>query len=190
LEYISQHIEALIFAADQPISIEDIQGCLEEVFGLALSEEEVMSRMEEISNRFVNESFAFELIQSGNCFQFLTKPAFHGTLNVFLRNKTRKKLSKASLETLSIIAYKQPVSKLELERIRGVNCDYAVQKLLEKELILISGRSEGAGRPLLYATGDKFLHYFGINSLKDLPLPKEFKEHEFTAGEESDFSEN
>ena len=128
MEYISQHIEALIFAADQPISIEDIQGCLEEVFGLALSEEEVMSRIEEISNRFVNESFAFELIQSGNCFQFLTKPAFHGTLNVFLRNKTRKKLSKASLETLSIIAYKQPVSKLELERIRGVNCDYAVQK--------------------------------------------------------------
>ena len=172
MEYISQHIEALIFAADQPISIEDIQGCLEEVFGLALSEEEVMSRIEEISNRFVNESFAFELIQSGNCFQFLTK------------------LSKASLETLSIIAYKQPVSKLELERIRGVNCDYAVQKLLEKELILISGRSEGPGRPLLYATGEKFLHYFGINSLKDLPLPKEFKEHEFTAGEESDFSEN
>lgn len=190
MEYISQHIEALIFAADQPISIEDIQGCLEEVFGLALSEEEVISRMEEISNRFVNESFAFELIQSGNCFQFLTKPAFHGTLNVFLRNKTRKKLSKASLETLSIIAYKQPVSKLELERIRGVNCDYAVQKLLEKELILISGRSEGPGRPLLYATGEKFLHYFGINSLKDLPLPKEFKEHEFTTGEESDFSEN
>jgi segregation and condensation protein B len=183
LEYISQHIEALIFAADQPISTEDIQGCLEEVFGLALSEEEVLGRVEEISNRF-------ELIQSGNCFQFLTKPAFHDTLNVFLRNKTRKKLSKASLETLSIIAYKQPVSKLELERIRGVNCDYAVQKLLEKELILISGRSDGPGRPLLYATGEKFLHYFGINSLKDLPMPKEFKEHEFTAGEESEFTEN
>jgi segregation and condensation protein B len=79
---------------------------------------------------------------------------------------------------------------LELERIRGVNCDYAVQKLLEKELILISGRSEGPGRPLLYATGEKFLHYFGINSLKELPLPKEFREHEFTAGEESDFLEN
>ena len=190
MEYISQHIEALIFAADQPISTEDIQGCLEEVFGLALSENEVLGRIEEISNRFRNDSFAFELIQSGNCFQFLTKSAFHDTLNVFLRNKTRKKLSKASLETLSIISYKQPVSKLELERIRGVNCDYAVQKLLEKELILISGRSDGPGRPLLYATGEKFLHYFGINSLRDLPLPKEFKEHEFTAGEESDFIEN
>lgn len=190
MEYISQHIEALIFAADQPVSIEDIQGCLEEVFGLALSHEEVKSRIEDISNRFVNDFFAFELIQSGNCFQFLTKPAFHGTLNVFLRNKTRKKLSKASLETLSIVAYKQPVSKLELERIRGVNCDYALQKLLEKELVHISGRSEGPGRPLLYATDDKFLHYFGINSLKELPLPKEFKEHEFTAGEESDFLEN
>ena len=91
MEYISQHIEALIFAADQPISTEDIQGCLEEVFGLALSEEEVLGRVEEISNRFRNDSFAFELIQSGNCFQFLTKPAFHDTLNVFLRNKTRKK---------------------------------------------------------------------------------------------------
>jgi segregation and condensation protein B len=190
LEFISQQIEALIFAADQPISTEDIQGCLEEVFGLALSEEEVLGRIKEISDRFSRDAFSFELIQSGNCYQFLTKSAFHGTLNVFLRNKTRKKLTKASLETLSIIAYKQPVSKLELEKIRGVNCDYALQKLLEKELILISGRSEGPGRPLLYATGEKFLHYFGINSLKDLPLPKEFKEHALTAGEAPDIIEN
>jgi segregation and condensation protein B len=188
LEYISQHIEALIFTAEQPISTEEIRGCLEEVFGLSLSEDDLLGRIEEMSERYRNESFAFEVVQMGNGFQFLTKPAFHETLNVFLRNKVRKKLSKASLETLSIIAYKQPVSKSELERIRGVNCDYALQKLLEKELILISGRSEGLGRPLLYATGEKFLHYFGIHSLKDLPLPKEFREHEFTAGEESEFT--
>ena len=183
MEYISQHIEALIFAADQPISIEDIQGCLEEVFGLALSEEEVMSRIEEISNRFVNDSFSFELIQSGNCFQFLTKPTFHGTLNVFLRNKTRKKLSKASLETLSIIAYKQPVTKPEIEKIRGVNCDYAVQKLLEKELIAITGKSSLPGKPVLYGTSKKFMDYFGLNSLEELPELREILPEDNSIGD-------
>ena len=78
-----------------------------------------------------------------------------------------------SLETLAIIAYKQPITKSEIEQIRGVNCDYAVQKLLEKELVFIKGKSEAVGRPLLYGTSDKFMNYFGINSLKDLPLPKD-----------------
>ena len=88
----------------------------------------------------------------------------------------------AALETLAIVAYKQPVTKSDLEEIRGVNCDYALQKLLEKELVMISGRSEGPGRPLLYATTDKFMDYMGINSLNDLPKPKEFKETENSVG--------
>ncbi|MFT6871424.1 MAG: segregation and condensation protein B, partial [Roseivirga sp.] len=80
----------------------------------------------------------------------------------------------SALETLSIIAYKQPTTKSELEQIRGVNCDYSVQRLLEKELIEIKGKSENVGRPILYGTSDQFMDYFGINDLKDLPTPKDF----------------
>jgi segregation and condensation protein B len=92
-------------------------------------------------------------------------------------------LSQAALETLAIVAYKQPVSKSEVEQIRGVNCDYALQKLLEKELVMIAGRSDGPGRPLLYATSDKFMDYLGIRTLSDLPKPKDFKEVENMVGE-------
>jgi len=90
------------------------------------------------------------------------------------------------METLAIIAYKQPVTKSELEEIRGVSCDYALQKLLEKELVLITGRSESPGRPLLYGTSDKFMDYMGIRSLNDLPRPKDFKETENVIGEASE----
>ena len=89
------------------------------------------------------------------------------------------------METLSIVAYKQPISKTEIEQIRGVSCDYAMQKLLEKELVAILGRSDAPGRPLVYGTSDKFMDYFGIKSLKDLPKPKDFKDVENKIGEES-----
>jgi len=100
-----------------------------------------------------------------------------------LRQTTKKRLSQAALETLSIIAYKQPVSKNELEQIRGVSCDYSIQKLLEKELIEIAGRSEAPGRPLLYRSSQKFMDYFGLKSLRDLPKTKDFKEPESEIGE-------
>ena len=99
------------------------------------------------------------------------------------RGRGAKRLSQAALETLSIVAYKQPVSKTELEQIRGVSCDYAIQKLLEKELVEIQGRSDAPGRPLVYGTSEKFMDYFGIKSLKDLPKPKDFKDVENVIGE-------
>ena len=105
-------------------------------------------------------------------------------MGTYLRQTTKKRLSQAALETLAIIAYKQPIAKNALEQIRGVSCDYALQKLLEKELIAIAGRSEGIGKPLLYATSEKFMDYFGIKSLQDLPKLKDFKEIENTIGEE------
>jgi segregation and condensation protein B len=93
-------------------------------------------------------------------------------------------LSTAQLETLSIIAYKQPITKGEIEQIRGVNSDYSVQKLLEKELVEIKGKSEGVGKPLIYGTSDKFMEYFGINSIHDLPQPKDFSQPDNQIGEE------
>ena len=103
---------------------------------------------------------------------------------------TKRRLSRSALETLSIVAYKQPVTKSDLEKIRGVSCDYSLQKLLEKELITITGRSEAPGRPLLYATSDKFMDYFGLKSLKDLPKPKDFKEPESEIGEKAPIEES
>nr|HAD51544.1 SMC-Scp complex subunit ScpB [Algoriphagus sp.] len=94
------------------------------------------------------------------------------------------RLSTAQMETLSIIAYKQPVTKGEIEQIRGVNCDYSVQKLLEKELVEIKGKSDQIGRPLIYGTSPKFMEYFGINSIQELPQPKDFSQPDNQIGEE------
>ena len=92
-------------------------------------------------------------------------------------------MSTSALETLAIVAYKQPITKSEVEQIRGVNCDYAIQKLLEKELIEIKGKADTVGKPLIYGTNDKFMDYFGINSLNDLPTPKDFRQEENEIGE-------
>ena len=105
----------------------------------------------------------------------MTKGTYYPLISQFLKIESKKKLSRAALETLAIISYKQPITKSVMESIRGVSCDYAVQKLLEKELIEIVGRAEGPGRPLLYATSAKFMDHFGLKDLKDLPKVKEFE---------------
>lgn len=178
-----QHIEALIFASPQAISMEDIKSVLEEALQAEVAEMDITAAIGEIQSRFQQEDFAFELVEIAGGWQFLTKGAYHNTIAIHLKQTTKKRLSQAAMETLALIAYKQPVTKSELEEIRGVNCDYALQKLLEKELVTIAGRSEGPGRPLLYATSEKFMDYLGINSLNDLPKPKDFKEVENMIGE-------
>ena len=178
-----QHIEALIFASPQAISTGDIRSVLEEALQAEIPEADVMAAIAEIRTRFQQDGYAFELVEIAGGWQFLTKGAYHNTVAIHLKQTTKKRLSQAALETLALIAYKQPVNKSELEEIRGVNCDYALQKLLEKELVTIAGRSEGPGRPLLYATYEKFMDYLGINSLNDLPKPRDFKEVENSVGE-------
>jgi len=190
LEYLSQHIESLIFAAEQPITLEEIGLSLEEVFGLAFHAEDLTNAISELRMRYEADHFAFEIVEIAGGFQFFTKPAYHRTVGAYLKQTMKKRLSQAALETLSIIAYKQPVTKSELERIRGVGCDYAMQKLLEKELITITGRSEGPGKPLLYGTSPKFMDYFGLRSIEDLPRPKEFKDpDEHSIGEQAPIEE-
>ncbi|MBV6439169.1 MAG: SMC-Scp complex subunit ScpB [Haliscomenobacteraceae bacterium CHB4] len=178
-----QHIEALIFASPQAISTGDIKSVLEEALQAEVADADITTAIAEIQVRFQQEDFAFELVEIAGGWQFLTKGAYHNTIAIHLKQTTKKRLSQAAMETLALIAYKQPVTKSELEEIRGVNCDYALQKLLEKELVTIAGRSEGPGRPLLYATSEKFMDYLGINSLNDLPKPKDFKEVENMIGE-------
>jgi segregation and condensation protein B len=178
-----QHIEALIFASPQPVRLDDIVATLTESLQMPVESADVQAQIEAIRTQFQAEDFAFELVELAGGYQFLTKGAYHHTITVHLKQSTKKRLSQAALETLALIAYKQPVSKSELEEIRGVNCDYAITKLLERELVAITGRSEGPGRPLLYGTTDKFMDYFGINSLIDLPKLKDFKEVENMVGE-------
>ena len=119
----------------------------------------------------------------------MTKGAYHGVIGTWLKQTTKKRLSQAAIETLSIIAYKQPVSKTEIEQIRGVSSDYSLQKLLEKELVSITGRSDGPGRPLLYGTSIKFMDYFGLKDLSDLPRPKDFKDPDQEIGERAPIEE-
>ena len=116
----------------------------------------------------------------------ITKPAYQSSISIYLKQQSKKRLSTAALETLSIIAYKQPVTKAEIEQIRGVNCDYSVQKLLEKNLVEIRGKADTIGRPLIYGTSDKFMDYFGINDLSELPTPKDIGQQENEIGEERD----
>lgn len=190
MDRITTHIESIIFAASQPIALTDIQSCLTEVLETDCPIAEVQQAVAQLQARYADEAFAFELAAIGGGFQFLTKPAFHHTVGTYLRQTTRKRLSQVALETLAIVAYRQPITKTDMERIRGVNCDYAVQKLLEKELIEITGRDEGPGRPLLYSTSPKFMDYFGLKNIEDLPKPKEFKEADFEIGEKAPIDED
>lgn len=178
------HIEALIFASDKPLTALELTEYVNNALGFIedrASLDQVETAIEGIKEKYDTEFYAFELKQSGGGLQFLTKAAYHKTVALINGDKFIKKLSTASLETLAIIAYKQPITKSEIESIRGVNCDYAVQKLLEKDLVIISGRNEDAvGKPLIYATSKSFMDYFGINSADDLPKISEVLMEEFT----------
>jgi segregation and condensation protein B len=171
------HIEALIFASEKPLSTLELVELVNNALGFIedrASLDQVESAMDAIREKYQSEFYPFEVLESGGGWQFLTKAEYHKTVAQLNGEKFLKRLSTAALETLSIIAYKQPVTKGEIENIRGVNCDYAVQKLLEKELIIITGRRENApGQPLIYATSKSFMDYFGINSVDDLPRLKE-----------------
>jgi len=173
LSQIIPHIEALIFASDKPLTNLDLVELLNNAMGFIEDRatlDQVESAVEGIHEKYNSEFYAFELKQSGGGWQFLTKKEYHKTVAQLNGDKFLKRLSNAALETLAIIAYKQPITKSEIEAIRGVNCDYAVQKLLEKDLVIISGRNEDAvGKPLIYATSKSFMDYFGINSTEDLP---------------------
>lgn len=171
------HIEALIFASDRPVPTLEVTELVNNALGFMddkITLDQVEAAIEGITEKYGAEFYPFEMRMSGGGWQFLTKKEYHKTVAQLNGEKFLKRLSAASLETLAIIAYKQPVTKGEVEAIRGVSSDYAVQKLLEKELIIICGRNETMpGHPLLYATSKTFMDYFGINSADDLPRIRE-----------------
>lgn len=173
LSQIIPHIEALIFASEKPLTEPELLELLNNALAFIEDRatiEQVEAAVEGIREKYSGDFYAFELRQSGGGWQFLTKKEYYKTVAQLNGDKFLKRLSVAALETLAIIAYKQPITKSEIESIRGVNCDYAVQKLLEKDLIVIAGRNEDAvGKPLIYTTSKTFMDYFGLNSTDDLP---------------------
>jgi segregation and condensation protein B len=186
VDFLHRHLEALVFCAPAPLSLEEMVKCMTEMFQVEVPIEHVESALVELQQKYQSEDFSFALEHLGGGYQFLTKPAYQVSIGILLKQQSQKRLSTAQLETLAIIAYKQPITKGEVEQIRGVNSDYSVQKLLEKELLEIKGKSDGVGRPLIYGTSDKFMEYFGINSIQELPHPKDFSQPENQIGEERD----
>jgi segregation and condensation protein B len=177
LSEIIPHIEALIFASDKPLNIDEIAELINNAFAFMeerITSEQVQTALQGIQEKYSSDFYPFEVKESGGGWQFLSKPAFYKTIVQLNGEKFLKRLSTAAMETLAIIAYRQPVTKGEIEAIRGVNSDYSIQKLLEKELIVIAGRNEELpGKPLIYTTSRSFMDYFGINSTADLPKIKE-----------------
>lgn len=186
MEVLDLHVESLIFCADQPVKISEIAECMDEMFEAGVSEEHINEAIERLKKRYDGDEYAFTIERTGGGFQFLTKPAYQASIGILLKQQSKKRLSTSALETLAIIAYKQPVTKSEVEQIRGVGCDYTIQKLLDKELVEIKGKADTIGKPMLYGTSEKFMDYFGINSLTDLPLPKDFKKDDNEIGEEQE----
>ncbi|MGB0864343.1 MAG: SMC-Scp complex subunit ScpB [Saprospiraceae bacterium] len=187
---IQLNIEALIFSTEQPITPEEMIICINQRFQEELSIYEIDDYIYAIEEKYKKEDYFFELLHIAGGYQFLTKSDYHELISIHIKQKSKKRLSRAALETLSIIAYKQPVTKVQMEQVRGVNCDYAVQKLLEKELVTIMGRSDAPGRPLLYGTSLKFMDYFGMKDLKDLPKLKDFKDNDNEIGERASIEES
>ena len=192
MENLHQHIESLIFSSETAVSREDISECIQKLTNEVVDEQIIDQILQDIAEKYKPDFFSFELRVIGGGYQFFTKPEYHKTVSILIGQKEKKKLSTAALETLAIIAYRGPVTKSECEQIRGVNCDYSVQKLLEKELVEMAGRVEDSpGRPVLYKVTSLFLDYFGINSTTELPKLKEvMPDEQNSIGESSNLQES
>ncbi len=171
-------IEALIFSSDDSLSADEIIRAVKSIDGeeIELTKNDVDNSVELLNQKYIDNGNAFRILRIANGYLYATLEAFAKYVGYLSSEKAKRRLSQAALETLSIIAYKQPITKPELESIRGVNSDYILTTLLEKNLITIKGRAESVGRPLLYGTTDEFLKYFGLNNLSDLPKPREIEE--------------
>lgn len=190
MDYLLQHIESLIFSSAKPIKFSEIKLALETAFEAEIIREEIERSILALIEKYKDESYSFEIVEIAEGYQFLSKPAYFQTIGEYIKQEANTKLSRSALETLAIIAYKQPVAKSEIEKIRGVACDYTVQKLLEKELLEILGRDDGPGRPLIYGTSKKFMDYFGISGVQDLPQLKDFSNSDDQIGAPIDITED
>lgn len=171
-------IEALIFSSDEPISANEIIRAVKGIDGddIDINSEEIEKTVDELNQKYESCTMPLKIVRVAKGYLYATREEYAKYVGFLSSEKSKRRLSQAALETLAIIAYKQPITKPELETIRGVNSDYILNTLLEKKLITITGRTETIGRPLLYGTTDEFLKYFGLFNLSDLPKPREIEE--------------
>jgi len=177
---IAEILEALLFATDEPLPLRQVI----EIFDALedsqrprkVNEEAILRSITELNAAYETTGRAFRIVKVAGGYQFATLPVFALWLGRMIKERSKRKLSQSALESLAVIAYKQPVTKPELEAIRGVNADYVVHSLLERNLITIVGRAATPGRPLLYGTTKEFLKHFGLNDLSELPKPREIDE--------------
>lgn len=173
-------LEALFFASDEPLTLKQVNEILgdldENDRPRRISEESILKAIDELNKELEFTNRAVRIVKVAGGYQFATLPRFAHWLARMVREKSKRKLSQAALESLAVIAYKQPVTKPEIEAIRGVNADYVLRSLLERNLVTIIGRAATAGRPLLYGTTREFLKHFGLNDLSELPKPREIDE--------------
>ncbi len=160
-------LECLLFVAHEPLSEKELAQLME------LKESEVKELLEVLIQEYEGKSKGIQVLGVGGGYQFSTRPEYFSYVERLYKPQTQS-LSRAALETLAIIAYKQPITRAEVEQIRGVKVDSVVNTLMEKRLLQEVGRKEGPGRPILYGTSDKFLQYFGLKELEELPDPKQF----------------
>ncbi len=176
-------IEALIFASDEPLTTRTIRALVDEANKerdpkdvLMVNADIVRKAVGDLNRGYGKSGSAFRIAEIAGGFVFTTQERYASWVGKLAKEKARRRLSVTAVETLAIIAYKQPITKVEVEFIRGVNVDYIIKTLLEKDLIYISGRANTPGRPLLYGTTQKFLEHFGLNEITDLPKPREIEE--------------
>lgn len=174
----SSIIEALIFSSDDSLGSNEIINAVKGIDGedVKITSADIENVVNQLNTKYEEVNASYRIVKIANGYLFATTEEYAKYVGYLSSEKTKRRLSPAALETLSIIAYKQPITKPELETIRGVNSDHIVNSLLEKNLITIKGRSESIGRPLLYATTSDFLKYFGLNNLSDLPKPREIED--------------
>jgi len=161
-------LEALLFINERPIEIRELTEVLE------ISHKETEEALGELALEYRDRSSGICIVRVAGGYQMCSAPDTEAWVKKMYQERSKQKLSTASLETLAVVAYKQPVTRVEIEAIRGVNVDGVARKLSELGLIKIAGRKDVIGKPFLYITTRKFLEYFGINTLKDLPKLEEF----------------
>ena len=174
---LSSVIEALIFASEEPISGQKIKSIIvENEEQIEISDETVSDFVDKLNTRYDENGLSFRIERIAKGYTFVTQKKFHYWLSIFQHENAYRKLSQSAIESLAIVAYKQPITKPEVDQIRGVDSGYILRQLMEKALIEVSGRSDSPGKPLLYTTTSHFLRHFGINSVEELPKPREIEE--------------
>lgn len=175
-----QILEALFFASDEPLGLRQVIDIFDLLEGGGeagkLTADQILAQIDVLNREYEESGRSFKIVKVAGGYQFATRPEFGAWLGAMVRERSRRKLSVSALESLAVIAYKQPVTKPEIEAIRGVNADYVLRTLLERNLVTIVGRAATPGRPLLYGTTRDFLKHFGLNDLSDLPRPREIDE--------------